>query len=148
MLALVNLRRRVFDCDACGSKLTKRTSYRLHRHLRRDVWRCDNDACGAIYVGTNELTSIATRSGDPYAPEPQLPPTKNYERRLVKLAQHDDSWRANQVNWVEEQELERVAKEMREAGISEESIQQVVAGYDPDPIEGEGDDDHLPAGGA
>jgi len=150
MAALANPKRLVFTCDACGSKLTKRTSYRMHRHLRHDVWRCDNDACGACYVGNNELISIATRSGDPSAPAPELPPTKAYQRRLIKLAQRDTAPRAHQTDFVAEQErqaeLERVAAEMRDEGISEDIIQTALAGGLDAVADDDGDDD-LPAGG-
>ncbi len=131
MAALQNQKRLVFTCDACGSKLTKRTSYRMHRHLRHDVWRCDNDACGACYVGNSELVSIAARSGDPVAPAPELPPTKAYQRRLIKLAQRDGALQSHQADFVDAQqhqaELDRVVQEMRDEGIGEDAIRAALA---------------------
>lgn len=130
MAAMQNKKRLVFTCDACGHKLTKRTSYRMHSHLRHDVWRCDNDACGACYVGNSELVSIATRSGDPSAPAPELPPTKVYERRLVKLTQFN-AVTQQQLDFVDVQErqaeLERAAQEMRDDGFGEDQIRTVLA---------------------
>lgn len=77
--------RATFSCEACDTALIKRTSRLQHRHLRSDVWVCQNPLCGATYVGNSELTSIASPSGVPDAPASELPPTPFYSRALLQM---------------------------------------------------------------
>lgn len=77
--------RATFFCEACDTALIKRTSRLQHRHLRSDVWECQNPLCGATYVGNSELTSIASPSGVPDAPTSELPPTPGYTRALLQM---------------------------------------------------------------
>lgn len=80
MVALTSARKVVFSCEACGTRLIKRTSYLTHPFLRHDTYVCDNPVCGASYSGHTELTGIASPSGMPDAPVTNLPPTPAYER--------------------------------------------------------------------
>ena len=73
-------RRVVFACEACGSRLVKRTSYLTHKFLRHDTYVCDNPVCAAAYSGHTELTGIASPTGMPNAAPCGLPPTPAYER--------------------------------------------------------------------
>ncbi|MBH1633677.1 hypothetical protein I5U65_00570 [Stenotrophomonas maltophilia] len=77
--------RATFSCEACDTPLLKRTSRLQHRHLRSDVWVCQNPLCGATYTGNSELTSIASPSGMPDAPASELPPTPGYTRALLQM---------------------------------------------------------------
>lgn len=77
--------RATFSCEACDTPLLKRTSRLQHRHLRSDVWVCQNPLCGATYAGISELTSIASPSGIPDAPACELPPTPGYTRALLQM---------------------------------------------------------------
>lgn len=140
-------RRVVFVCEACGARLTKRTSYRMHRHLRHDVWRCDDDVCGAVYVGNSELTSVASPSGDPAARPSSLPLTKAYQRLLIRLAQKFSAAERNkdaQLDMVFDQERVEACSDaaalMREENIGEEVIASAI-GNNFDVIEGEADDE-------
>lgn len=144
MTAIIPNRRVVFVCEACGERLVKRTSYRMHRHLRHDVWRCDDDACGAIYIGNSELTSIATPSSDPNARPASLPLSKFYQRLLIRLAQKFASKKSTQLDMVFDQQRKETATlaaaEMRADNISEEIIESAT-GEGLDVIEGEAEDE-------
>ena len=80
MVAAVPNRRVVFACEACGSRLVKRTSYLAHQFLRHDTYVCDNPLCAASYSGHTELTGIASPTGVPGALPSELPPTPAFER--------------------------------------------------------------------
>lgn len=73
-------KRVVFACEACGSLLYKRSSYRSHKFLRHDTYVCENPVCCASYSGTSELTHIASPSGMPEAMPSELPPTPTHIR--------------------------------------------------------------------
>ena len=77
--------RATFSCEACETPLVKRTSRLQHRHLRADVWVCQNPLCGASYVGHSEIISIASPSGVPDAPACDLPPTPAYQRAILQM---------------------------------------------------------------
>lgn len=79
----------VFHCEACNSRLVKRDSSLLHKHLRQDVYVCSNPLCSASYSGHTEITGIASPSGVPNAPASDLPPTSSYQRAV-----HERSMRA------------------------------------------------------
>jgi len=85
MSASTSSSRATFSCEACDTPLLKRTSRLQHRHLRSDVWVCQNPLCGATYAGNSELTSIASPSGMPDAPASELPPTPGYTRALLQM---------------------------------------------------------------
>ena len=67
-------RKVVFSCEACGSRLVKRTSWLNHPFLRNDIYVCDNPTCGASYSGHTELTGIASPSGIPNCPRQRIAP--------------------------------------------------------------------------
>ncbi|AKN93834.1 hypothetical protein IXO493_008630 [Xanthomonas oryzae pv. oryzae] len=75
----------VFSCEACGSRLIKRTSSLAHKYLRHDSYVCENPMCGATYTGHSELTGIASPSGVQTA-QSELPPTPALERALALQA--------------------------------------------------------------
>lgn len=79
-MAAASIRRVVFSCEACGSRLVKRTSCLSHKFLRHDTYVCDNPVCAASYSGHTELTGIASPSGVPGAGPSELPATPAYER--------------------------------------------------------------------
>ncbi len=95
----------VFHCEACNSRLVKRDSSLLHKHLRQDLYVCSNPLCSASYSGHTEITGIASPSGKPNAPASDLPPTTAYQR-----AMHERSLRAaqnqNQLDIFDSQPLE------------------------------------------
>ncbi|WP_448132785.1 ogr/Delta-like zinc finger family protein [Stenotrophomonas rhizophila] len=80
----------IFSCEACGSRLIKRTSALAHKYLRNDIYVCENPLCGACYSGHSELTGIASPSGVPMALPSELPPTPSFLR-----AQMQKAWRAD-----------------------------------------------------
>lgn len=73
-------KRVVFACEACGSLLYKRSSYRSHKFLRHDTYVCENPVCSASYSGTSELTHVSSPSGMPDAMPSELPPTPTHLR--------------------------------------------------------------------
>ena len=83
-------RRVVFACEACGSRLVKRTSYLTHQYLRHDTFVCDNPVCGAAFSGHTELTHIASPSGMPEAAPCDLPPTPTLLRNQALEAYRAD----------------------------------------------------------
>ena len=78
--------RAVFSCEACGSRLIKRTSSLAHKFLRNDAYVCENPLCGASYSGHSELTGIASPSGVPKALPSELPPTPGFLRAQLQQA--------------------------------------------------------------
>lgn len=82
--------RAVFSCEACGSRLIKRTSSLAHKFLRNDAYVCENPLCAASYSGHSELTGIASPSGVPQALPSELPPTPGLLRAQLNQAWKQD----------------------------------------------------------
>jgi len=82
--------RAVFSCEACGSRLIKRTSSLAHKFLRNDAYVCENPVCCASYSGHSELTGIASPSGVPRALPSELPPTPGFLRAQLHQAWKQD----------------------------------------------------------
>ncbi len=83
--------RAIFCCEACGSRLIKRTSALAHKYLRNDIYVCDNPLCAASYSGHSELTGIASPSGVPMALPSELPPTPSFLRAQMQQAWKTES---------------------------------------------------------
>lgn len=77
----------VFQCEFCGHRLVKRTSWLQHQHLRSDVYCCTNPVCNASWVGNTELTHILSPSGLANGHASGLPEAPGFKRNAA-LAAH------------------------------------------------------------